>query len=166
MSNEIFEINNVKQEFLQNIGPEYTQVFSERQLEMSIYMLNEFCTALANNGLVLLRIEPEPTPYRAPPTPQMGIPPQYEQQGYRMPAADPFQEQQLHQQQMVQQQVKEMNAQLPRAPPRPQPSQPKSEPVQEVDLSADKPKTFAEKIREMRAGTKNPNRINPDDNQY
>ena len=180
MSNEIFDINNVKQEFLQNMGPEYVKVFSEKQLEMSVYMLNEFCDALIGNGLVLTRNEPEVIrpAYRAPPTPQMGIPPQYQNQGYQMPVQqpqyqqppqfqqqqyqDPFQEQQFIQQQ-VQQQVKELNAQLPRTnrPPMDAAGLP---PVQEVELNAEKPKSFADKIREMRAGTKKPNRINPDDN--
>lgn len=181
MSNEIFEISTVKQEFLQNMGPEYVKVFSEKQLEMSVYMLNEFCDALAGNGLVLLRIEPEPQPqpqvmYRAPPTPQMGIPPQYQQ------PMDPFQEQAMlrqMEQQQVQQQVRELNAQIPRqqqVPPlpplqsmRPQQQYSKEQldnvPAQEVDLSVEKPKSFADKIREMRAGTKKANRINPDDNE-
>lgn len=177
MSNEIFEISTVKQEFLQNMGPEYVKVFSEKQLEMSVYMLNEFCDALAGNGLVLLRIEPEPQPqqmYRAPPTPQMGIPPQYQQ------PIDPFQEQAMlrqMEQQQVQQQIRELNAQIPSRQPVPplpplqtmrsQPQQPLDNvPAQEVDLSVEKPKSFADKIREMRAGTKKPNRINPDDNDY
>lgn len=175
MSNEIFEISTVKQEFLQNMGPEYVKVFSEKQLEMSVYMLNEFCDALAGNNLVLLRLEPEPEQqYVAPPTPQMGIPPQYQQQ-YQ----DPFQEQQLQMQ--AQQQVRELNAQIPQrtinqVPPnvkaypemRPQVSKDQLDavpPIQDVDLAAEKPKSFADKIREMRAGTKKPNRINPDDNE-
>lgn len=183
MSNEIFEISTVKQEFLQNMGPEYVKVFSEKQLEMSIYMLNEFCDALAGNNLVLLRLEPEPEQYVAPPTPQMGIPPEYQHQGYRIPAyqqpIDPFQEQQLQMQ--AQQQVRELNAQIPQrtinqVPPnvkaypemRPQVSKEQLDnlpPIQDVDLAAEKPKSFADKIREMRAGTKKPNRINPDDNE-
>lgn len=185
MSNEIFEISTVKQEFLQNMGPEYVKVFSEKQLEMSVYMLNEFCDALAGNNLVLLRLESEEPQqqYVAPPTPQMGIPPEYQQQGYRIPAQqpqyqqpiDPFQEQQFQ----AQQQVRELNAQIPQrtinpVPPnvkaypemRPQVSREQLDtlpPLQDVDLAVEKPKSFADKIREMRAGTKKPNRINPDD---
>ena len=183
--NEIFEVNKVKTEFLQNIGPEYTNVFSERQLEMSVYMLNDFCNALAANSLVLIRIEPEqiaPPQYQQPyqpPVPNMGLPPEYQQRNrpipmpeYQQPVADPFQEmqqQQMHPQQ-VQRQVQEMNAQLPRAPP---PKYSKEQldnvpgmrvpPQQDVDMAGDKPKTFAEKIKEMRGAVKKPNRINPED---
>lgn len=188
--NEVFDINKVKQEFLQNTGPEYATIFSERQLEMCVYLLNDFCAAMAANNLVLLRVEQEqlmPPQYQQPPIPQMTAPPEYRQpqyqpqprqqqyqQQYQQPPQymqDPFQELPLQPipqqppQQNVQRQVQELNAQLPKAPQRqfipptgaPTPS------VQDVDLSADKPKTFAEKIREMRAGAKKPNRINPED---
>lgn len=175
---EIFDLNVVKQEFLQNLGGEYSTIFSERQLEMSVYMLNEFCTALTANGLVLLRqqqqqplmqqqppmqmqqprvMQQPPQDYRyqqyqQPPVQPMSVPPQYQNIGSPATMPDPFQEEQEEQflqQQQVKRQVTELNAQLPKAQP--------------IDLSPDKPKSFAEKIKEMRSTVKRSNRINPDD---
>jgi hypothetical protein len=188
--NEIFDIGKVRQEFLENIAQEYSTIFSEKQLEMCVYMLNDFCTAIHNNGFVLLRADPEQImqqpqqvqqpQYIQPPVPRMSIPPEYQQpmnippeyQQYQQPQSqqsqNPFQDMQMQapppvpkgaysfnqpSRVQVQQNVQELNNQLPKAPA----------PKQDVDLSPDKTKSFAEKIREMRSSTKKANRINPDD---
>jgi hypothetical protein len=152
--NEVFDINKVKVEFLEGIAEEYGQVFTERQLEMSVYMLNEFCNACASNNLVLIRIAEEQL--YVPPVPEMQAPPEYQQQGYRMPVADPFQNIPDDRQQ-IQRTVAQMNADIQRNLPLP--------PVEEVDLTPDKPKSFAEKIREMRGPPKKQpgNKVNPGD---
>lgn len=151
--NEVFDINKVKVEFLEGIATEYAEVFTERQLEMSVYMLNEFCNACASNNLVLIRIAEEQL--YVPPVPEMQAPPQYQQPiQYQQ---DPFQNI-PDDRQHIQKTVAQMNADIQRnLPPLP--------PVEEVDLTPDKPKSFAEKIREMRGAPKKQpgNKVNPGD---
>jgi len=137
---ELYEVEKVKIEFLQSIADEYGQVFSERQLEMSVYMLNEFCALCTSNSLAFIRVPIEESV-----------------QQYAQPQENPFDnipELPPARPQQVQRQVQEMNAQL-------------QQPVQhDVDLAtSDKPKTFQDKIREMRmAPKKQPgNMVNPGD---
>lgn len=136
MVNELYEIEKVKIEFLQGIAEEYGNIFTERQLDMSLYMLNEFCNICTSNNLALIRIpeqvaEQQPTQYHGP-NPFDNIP--------EIPSR-------------VQQQVQQMNTQLQQS-------------VQDVDLNTtDAPKSFAERIREMRSAPKKQpgNKVNPGD---
>lgn len=135
---ELYEVEKVKIEFLQSIAEEYGQVFSERQLEMSVYMLNEFCALCTSNSLAFIRVPDEE------PVQQYAQPPQ----------ENPFDNIPELPRPQVQRQVQEMNNQL---------QQPV---VHDVDLStSDKPKTFQDKIREMRmAPKKQPGQlVNPGD---
>lgn len=174
MANEFFEINDVKNEFLKNVGPQYQGMYSPQQLDIALYMLNDFCNNVSANGIVLMRQAPEPVPmpdyqssgfgiqrpqsYPQPmqptyPTPQR---PPYVQQQYQ----DPFEEYPLPQPQFspqpkmpqrIQQQVNELNKGI-------QPRQPQMD----ADMDNDKPRTFVDKIKDMRTPAKS-DRINPED---
>jgi len=165
MNNEVFDINNVKQEFLQGIAEKYAASFTDIQLEMSVYMLNDFCNVISANDLVLVRIakeqiyDPTPVPqYQAPPTPQMGLPPQYQQSVNPFDNVPPIAQNIPPRQ--VQKTVQELNNNLNQGyqvPPAPV--------KQDIDLSTDRPKTFREKISEMRsAPKKHPgDKVNPNE---
>jgi hypothetical protein len=187
---EYFDIVDVKKEFLKNVGPQYQSTYAPQQLDIALYMLNDFCNNVSANGLVLMRqtpvqptpeYYPEPVPAYEPrfdvrqpypqpmqptyPTPQR---PPYAQPNY--PPQDPFEEYQPPQQfiqpqrpQMrVQQQVNELNQglQQPRFVPR-QPLPQQPQPMQDADLNPDKAKTFVDKIKEMRTPKKS-DKINPE----
>lgn len=163
MVNEVFDVVKVKQEFLQSVAAEYSKIFTERQLEMCLYMLDDFVNTLGANSLVLLRVEPElqQSPQLDPFQEQLAAQ-ERAKEAYQLQLMQQQQMQQMQQPQMpiqpipqrgeVQRQVQELNAQLP-----------KKQATVDVDLTPDKSKSFAEKIREMRTGTKKPNRINPED---
>lgn len=206
MVNEFLDIMDVKNEFLRNVGPEYARSYPPQQLDVALFLLNDFCNNLSGNGLVLFRqapVQPVQQQYypqqpNYPPQPayvESRIPPSpYVQQPYVQPRqpqnySNPFDEDaQFRQQQYedrlraeeftVQQNINEMNAQL-RAPPQPprqnpmrvssQPMPRQPIPVQEyippqadVNLSNDKPKTFVDKIKEMRTPKKG-DKINPEE---
>lgn len=153
---EIYNVEDVKNEFLKNILPEYAKTYSRQQIDLSVYFLTDFVNNLVANDLVLLKIEPEPEPEPEPilpgypqmpqgppqrmvqrPTQQMQQPQQFqEQQQYYQ--ANPFNEVQDYTdprtQRMrvddfrVQQEVAEMNAQLRNPPQYRQPAQTQMQP--------------------------------------
>lgn len=149
MVNELYEVEQVKIEFLQSIAEEYSTMFTDKQLDMCVYMLNDFVNACTSNNLALIRI-PEQIAVQQPQ--------QYQHQGYQIPVADPFQNQEMPpvrppQPAPVYQQVNQMNNQM-------------QQQQQDVDLSTnDKPKTFQDKIREMRGAPKKQpgNKVNPNE---
>jgi hypothetical protein len=226
MGSEFIEIMDVKNEFLQNVGPEYARAYPPQQLDLALYLLNDFCNNLVNNGLVLFRQVEAPQPVYEQPYPQ----PSYQQPAYQVPPyqtpyqqpyqppqqqvyGNPFEEDLKFRQQQeyenrlraeqgeVQRNISEMNAQLqqqqfrpvnsvrpqpiprqeyvpprqePRQeyiPPQPQPQQPSraspfpqptQQPVQDINLANEKPKTFVDKIKEMRTPKKG-DKINPEE---
>lgn len=177
---EFFDIMDVKNEFLKNLGPQYQNMYAPQQLDIALYMLNDFCNNINANGLILLRhVEQAPPrpPQYAQPQPGYVIPPgvyqqpQYPPQQMRVqsypqrPMENPFNE--YDERFNVQQQVAEMNQGLQQAQTRSQfMQQPQRvitpEVVQDVDLRAEKPKTFVDKIKEMRTPKKADN-INPEE---
>ena len=168
---EFFDIMDVKNEFLKNLGMQYQSMYSPQQLDIALYMLNDFCNNVAANGLVLLRQTPDQPQGYQPPQPQYVQPvPQgyYSQQPRPVPIQNPFNE--YEQRMDVQRQVSEMNQGLARAqsrqvyePPRPaMPPARMPEPQSDVDLHNEKPKTFVDKIKEMRT-PKKVDKINPEE---
>lgn len=192
MSNEIYNPEDVKNEYINNVIPEYGRTYSRQQLDLAIYMLTDFVNNLTANNLVLLRYEPEPVrqptqqQYQAPqqqaprgPPPRQPIPqymPEYSQnqnpfqdveevdtQEY----ADPRTQRMRVDDFRVQREVAEMNAQLrtPQMPrqQQPMPQQQQQQPIQQdINLASEKNKTFVDKIREMRNPKKKDN-INPEE---
>jgi hypothetical protein len=195
MKEEIFNPEDVKNEFITNTLPEYGRTYSKQQLDLAIYMLTDFVNNLTGNDLYLIRVsepEPEPQPvyqqpvYQAPPQqmrPQMRV--QQVQQPVYQP--NPFQEEVGEQQirdysdprtqrmrvddYAVQREVEEMNAQLRTPQPPRQMQQPQRQmqqpmqqatPVQDVNLTSEKSKTFVDKIKEMRNPRKKEG-INPEE---
>jgi len=182
MKEEIYNVEDVKNEFLQGVIQEYSQNYSRIKLDLAIYMLNDFCNNLIANKLVLLRLDQEIQP-PTPPQPvyqqqqQVYQPPQQVYQPPRMqPQNNPFEEDiqeyvDPRTQRMrvddynVKKEVAEMNQQLRSPPPRMQPIQQQQiQPMQnnDVNLGLQKDKTFVDKIKEMRSPKKKDN-INPDE---
>jgi hypothetical protein len=208
MNNEIYDLEEVKNEFIRNVSGEYAKVFNRQQMDFAVYVLNDFCNNLSGNGLVLLRYTPQPQMQQMPmqqpryvePKPQPRyVQPQYSPPQYSQPFdGNPFEEEppideyndpRMRQMRTdnvdVQRNITEMNAQLQQQPQRmvhrqmPQaeyyepPQQPiprvptrapptRAPPDQDVNLAGDKPKTFVDKIKEMRVGKK-PEKINPEE---
>lgn len=188
---EVFSIIDVKNEFLRNLGQQYVNSYPPQQVELALYMLNDFCNNVEANNLLLVRADqPEP---QAPP--QYMPPQQYPQPMdpyYQPPQRPPYVQQQRMPPQMappqqnpfveydadrmdVQSQVAEMNRGLAygRMPPQQPQQQPRMQmptmpPVMQqqqqsvVDLNPEKPKTFVDKIKEMRT-PKKVDKINPED---
>ena len=192
---EFFEIMDVKEEFLKNVGPQYQASYSPQQLDIAMYMVNDFCNNIAANGLVLLRM---PEPRQALPQPLQGYYPQqqypqqpqpvyqepYPQPPYArqvqqevqqmppprmvarpmpqntMPMQNPFNDEERYD---VQRQVAEMNRGIQPKRTMPQPYMVPAQTVQsDVDLQVEKPKTFVDKIKDMRAPRK-VDKINPEE---
>lgn len=181
---EFFEIMDVKNEFLTNVGSQYQASYSPQQLDIALYLLNDFCNNISANGLVLLRTEPQPPPRQLPPQgyqepyPQTPYARQAQMQSPRMvarpqpmpmqrpqPMQNPFNEydEEVYD---VQQQVQELNrgikpmARLQR--PMDVPMQPPATRQSDVDLQAEKPKSFVDKIKDMRT-PKRMDKINPEE---
>lgn len=60
---EFFDIVDVKKEFLKNVGPQYQSTYAPQQLDIALYMLNDFCNNVSANGLVLMRQTPPQPEY-------------------------------------------------------------------------------------------------------
>ena len=184
MVNEIYELDEVKNEFIRNVSMEYAKVFNRQQMDLAIYLLNDFCNNLAANGLVLLRYvpqpQPQPQPIRPMPSPSMRFGNPFEEEPPVAEYVDPRLRQARTDELDVRRNIAEMNAQIQappqrmvrqpqpvldyeQLPPMPQPPRPMPrQVVQDVDLVGDKPKTFVDKIKEMRVGKK-AEKINPEE---
>lgn len=153
MEPEIFEIEDVKNEFLQKVAAEYGQVFAPRQLELAMYVLNDFCNNLSANNLVLYRFVEQQF---------QQAPPQYQQMPFQQgprpiqqqpipiqqprPPQNPFEEDQGYN---VRQNINELNRQI-QQPPKPRIPE-KQLQSQDVDLSPEKPKNFVDNLRAMKS---------------
>lgn len=97
---EIFNPEDVKNEFIQNTIQEYLRVYGKQQVDLAVYFLNDFINNLVANDLVLLRLEPEPAPQQRQPVYQQPQPPR--QQQYQQPI--PQQQMRVQQPQNIYQQ--------------------------------------------------------------
>lgn len=82
MSNEIFNLEDVKNEYIENTINEYAKSYNKMQIDLAVYMLNDFVVNLVANDFVLLRYEPEPEPVPQQ-APQRMQPPVQQQQPMR-----------------------------------------------------------------------------------
>ena len=146
---ETYDVMAVRDEFLKGIYEQYLQIYSEKQAEISIELLTEFCNNLKNNQLVLMRVVAE----QPPKDPFVGqkVPAEPTQQ----PLEDPFA------QEHIKKEVEELNNNM-RAPERARPIQRQTS-NDEVDMGSEHKRTFVDKVRDMRTMKKDPNRINPED---
>lgn len=171
---EIFEVEDVKIEFLQKVGLGYSQAFAPKQLELALYVLNDFCNSLTSNGLVLLRQSQSQQPISQQ---QYQAPLQYQQMPFQQQSmqpqlmqGDPFQEGELMQQR-IQQNIIEMNNSLKRPGTNRGslndvvPSVPEQRSrTDDVNLASQKPKSFVDGLKAMRSSRK-PARPSDDDDE-
>lgn len=182
MVNEIYNPEDVKNEFLTNVLPEYGRTYSRQQLDLAIYMLTDFCNNLVANDLWMLRVEQQQQqqqpvqqqmPRQMPQQQQMPAPPQYYEQGNPFEEdvqeyTDPRTQRMRVDDFSVQRDVAEMNQQLrSNIPPRQfvqqqMPQMPQQMPQQDINLGSEKNKTFVDKIKDMRQPKKKDN-INPEE---
>lgn len=104
---EIYNIEEVKDEFIKNTIQEYLQRYAQPQIDLAIYYLNDFVNNLVANELVLLKYEPEPEPtpqpiqqiqrplYQPPmqqrmQQPQQYVPPRVAATPYQPPSVNPY----------------------------------------------------------------------------
>jgi type IV secretory pathway VirB10-like protein len=174
---EIYNPEDIKNEFIKNTISEYTKLYSAQQIDLAVYYLTDFVNNLVANDLLIVKLdEPEQQPapqpqavYQQPrgPNPNAAsyAPPVPPQQS--MYSQNPFQEEEYRDprtQRMrvddvrVKQEVAEMNEQLRNPAPR----RVVAESKQEVSLTSEKGKTFVDKIKDMRNPRKKDN-INPDE---
>lgn len=191
VNNEIYNPEDVKNEFLTNVLPEYGKTYSRQQLDLAIYMLTDFVNNLAGNDLWILRYEPEPQ--QQPMQQPMQQQPRQVQQprgqmppGYQNYEQNPFEEdvqeymdprtQRMRVDEFsVKRDVAEMNQQLrslvpprqldTRMPPidvRMHQQPQQQQQQQDINLGSEKSKTFVDKIKEMRTPKKKDS-INPEE---
>ena len=67
MSEEIYGVEDVRDEFLENVLGEYSKVYSKQQVDLAVYLLNDFVSNLVGNDLVLLKVNKSQSAMSPPP---------------------------------------------------------------------------------------------------
>lgn len=161
MNQEIYDVNSVKDEYLQGMYPEYQKVYTQMQLDMSVYMLNDFVTNLAANGLMLIRAQPEPQPQAQQPFNP------FENKQYQQAEKEAEERRIMMEKMKVDRDIQEMNEQLKERDLRMVPNDTLGNGNDDIDVSDDKPKTFLEKMRNISKPSARPKRdINPDEEDF
>jgi hypothetical protein len=170
MENEIFDIVNVKNEYITAVGQSMTQQFNIQALEAGFVILNDFCNNIRSNNLVLVRVPREveqpigPERISREPVAEMDDETLRREYEKRMKAND------------MRQKVNDLNKNLEedmRSFPKsagfgnlnPMPQVPRMEETlnPNVDLRQEKPKNFIQKVKSYKTDAVN---INDEDEEY